>query len=120
MEQDVGHRRLSAAAIPDAAAHACRWHTHGMTRRRPATLVEVAERAGVSLTTASKAINGKNRVSEETRARVIAAAQELSFTPNPIARGLMTGRTSTVGVIIADSMTHRFAVPVMLGAEAAL
>ncbi len=91
-----------------------------MTKRRPATLIEVAERAGVSLTTASKAINGKNRVSEETRARVIAAAKELSFTPSPIARGLTTGRTSTVGFIIADSMTHRFALPVMLGAEAAL
>jgi LacI family transcriptional regulator len=91
-----------------------------MTKRRPATLIEVAERAGVSLTTASKAINGKNRVSDETRARVIAAAAELSFTPNPIARGLTTGRSSTVGLIIADSMSHRFAVPVMLGAEAAL
>jgi LacI family transcriptional regulator len=91
-----------------------------MARRRPATLIEVAERAGVSLTTASKAINGKDRVSAATRARVMAAAQELSFTPNPIARGLMTGRTSTVGFVIADSMSHRFAVPVMLGAEAAL
>jgi LacI family transcriptional regulator len=91
-----------------------------MTKPRPATLIEVAERAGVSLTTASKAINGKSRVAEETRARVMAAARELSFTPNPIARGLTTGRTSTVGLIIADSMSHRFAVPVMLGAEAAL
>jgi len=91
-----------------------------VTKRRPATLIEVAERAGVSLTTASKAINGKNRVSEETRARVIAAARELSFTPSPIARGLTGGRTSTVGLIVADSMTHRFAVPIMLGAEAAL
>jgi LacI family transcriptional regulator len=91
-----------------------------MIRPRAATLTEVAERAGVSLTTASKAINGKNRVSEQTRARVMAAARELSFTPSPIARGLTTGRTSTVGLIIADSMSHRFAVPVMLGAEAAL
>ncbi len=91
-----------------------------MRRSRPATLIEVAERAGVSLTTASKAINGKNRVSDATRARVLAAAREMSFTPNPIARGLTTGRTSTVGLIIADSMSHRFAVPVMLGAEAAL
>jgi LacI family transcriptional regulator len=91
-----------------------------MMKRRPATLIQVAERAGVSLTTASKAINGKNRVSEETRARVIAAARELAFTPSPIARGLTTGRTSTVGLLIADSMSHRFAVPVMLGAEAAL
>jgi LacI family transcriptional regulator, galactose operon repressor len=91
-----------------------------VTKRRPATLIEVAERAGVSLTTASKAINGKTRVSEATRARVMAAARELSFTPSPIARGLTGGRTSTVGMIIADSMTHRFAVPIMLGAEAAL
>lgn len=91
-----------------------------MTKRRPATLIEVAERAGVSLTTASKAINGKNRVSDATRARVMAAARELSFTPSPIARGLTGGRTSTVGLIVADSMTHRFAVPIMLGAEAAL
>ena len=50
----------------------------------------------------------------------MAAAQELSFTPSPLARGLMTGRTSTVGFIIGDSMSHRFAVPVMLGAEVAL
>jgi LacI family transcriptional regulator len=91
-----------------------------MTKRPPATLSQVAQRAGVSLTTASKAINGKDRVSEQTRARVMAAAKDLSFTPNLVARGLMTGRTSTVGFIIADSMTHRFAAPVMLGAEGAL
>jgi len=91
-----------------------------MTRTPPATLSQVAQRAGVSLTTASKAINGKDRVSELTRARVVTAARELSFTPNLVARGLMTGSTSTVGFIIADSMTHRFAAPVMLGAETAL
>jgi LacI family transcriptional regulator len=91
-----------------------------MTRRPPATLSQVAQRAGVSLTTASKAINGKDRVSEVTRERVMAAARDLSFTPNLVARGLITGRTSTVGFIIADSMTHRFAAPVMVGAEGAL
>lgn len=97
-----------------------RWHTRRMTRRPPATLSQVAQLAGVSLTTASKAINGKDRVSALTRARVMAAARDLSFTPNLVARGLMTGRTSTVGFIIADSMTHRFAAPVMVGAEGAL
>lgn len=91
-----------------------------MTKQRPATLVQVAQRAGVSLTTASKAINGKDRVSDATRARVMRAAKELAFTPNLVARGLITGRTSTVGFIIADSMTHRFAAPVMIGAEEAL
>jgi LacI family transcriptional regulator len=101
------------------------WGGERGARRRaekhsPVTLLEVARLAGVSLTTASKAINGKDRVSEATRARVMTAARELSFTPSPIARGLTTGKTRTVGVIIADSMSYRFAVPVMLGAEAAL
>jgi len=119
--QTVTERVGAPRAARDGARYApCRWENHRVRKRRPATLIEVAERAGVSLTTASKAINGKNRVSEATRARVMAAAGELAFTPSPIARGLTTGRTSTVGLIIADSMSHRFAVPIMLGAEAAL
>jgi len=88
--------------------------------RRASTLTEVARRAGVSLTTASKAINGQGRVADETRARVLAAARELSFTPNPMARSLISGRSGTVGVIFMDALTERFVVPVMLGAEAAL
>jgi LacI family transcriptional regulator, galactose operon repressor len=91
-----------------------------MTRRRSSTLTEVARRAGVSLTTASKAINGQNRVSEETRARVLKAARELAFTPNPMARSLISGRSGTVGLIVIDSRSQRFMVPIMLGAEAAL
>jgi len=83
-----------------------------MSQRRASTLTEVARRAGVSLTTASKAINGQNRVSEATR--------ELSFIPNPMARSLISGRSGTVGLLIVDSLSHRFAVPTMLGAEAAL
>ncbi|WP_211290831.1 LacI family DNA-binding transcriptional regulator [Kineococcus xinjiangensis] len=91
-----------------------------MTARRASTLTEVAARAGVSLTTASKAINGQSRVSEETRARVLKAARELSFTPNPMARSLISGRSGTVGLVIVDSLSQRFVVPTMLGAEAAL
>jgi len=91
-----------------------------MSPRRASTLTEVAHRAGVSLTTASKAINGQNRVSEATRARVLKAARELSFTPNPMARSLISGRSGTVGLIIVDSLSQRFVVPTMLGAEAAL
>ena len=91
-----------------------------MSQRRASTLTEVARRAGVSLTTASKAINGQNRVSEETRARVLKAARELSFIPNPMARSLISGRSGTVGLLIVDSLSQRFAVPTMLGAEAAL
>ncbi len=91
-----------------------------MAQRRSSTLTEVAARAGVSLTTASKAINGQARVSEETRARVLRAARELSFTPNPMARSLISGRSGTVGLVIVDSLSQRFVVPIILGAEAAL
>jgi len=91
-----------------------------MTVRRASTLTEVAQRAGVSVTTASKAINGQGRVSSATRERVLQAARELSFTPNPMARSLISGRSGTVGLIFMDSMTQRFVVPIMLGAEAAL
>jgi len=91
-----------------------------MRARRATTLTEVAQRAGVSVTTASKAINGRDRVSEETRAKVLRAARELSFTPNPMARSLISGRSGTVGLIAVDSMTQRFMVPIMLGAEGAL
>ena len=91
-----------------------------MTDRRTATLTDVASAAGVSLTTASKAMNGQARVSAETRARVLRAARKLAYTPNPMARSLISGRSGIVGMIIIDSMSQRFAVPAMLGAEAAL
>lgn len=91
-----------------------------MRPRRSSTLTEVANKAGVSLTTASKAINGQARVSEATRARVLKAARELSFTPNPMARSLISGRSGTVGLIVVDSLSQRFVVPIILGAEAAL
>ncbi|RIV39336.1 LacI family DNA-binding transcriptional regulator [Micromonospora radicis] len=88
------------------------------TRRSFATLTDVARHAGVSVTTASKAVNGQRKVSAETRARVLAAARELSFTPNPMAGGLISGRSGTVGLIGYDSYSiQRF---ILLGAESAL
>ncbi|WP_460062534.1 LacI family DNA-binding transcriptional regulator [Streptomyces sp. YKOK-I1] len=91
-----------------------------MQSARAVTLTEVARRAGVSLTTASKAINGQARVSDETRHRVLKAARELSYTPNRIARSLITGRSGTVGLVVVDSLAQRFALPILLGAEEAL
>jgi LacI family transcriptional regulator len=91
-----------------------------MNGRRVATLTDVAKAAGVSLTTASKAMNGQARVSDETRARVLKVAQKLAYSPNPMARSLISGRSGTVGMIMIDSLSQRFVVPAMLGAEAAL
>ncbi|HEU5418535.1 MAG TPA: substrate-binding domain-containing protein [Streptosporangiaceae bacterium] len=79
----------------------------------------MAARAGVSIGTASKALNGQGKLRAETRDRVTVAARELGFTPNVLARGLLAGRTYTVGLITTDSF-GRFSIPVMLGAENAL
>jgi len=72
------------------------------------------------VTTASKVINNTGRISDETRQRVLAAADELRFVPNPHARSLHTGRTSIVGALILDSKAQRFAMPLIIGADTAL
>ena len=66
---------------------------------RRVTIRDVAALAGVSVGTASKALNGQGKLRNETRERVAAAARELGFAPNVLARGLLAGRTYTVGVI---------------------
>jgi LacI family transcriptional regulator len=82
-------------------------------------LTDVASRAGVSVATASKALNTGNEVAVETRRRVRRAADELSFRPNALARGLISGRTGAVG-LLTDELGGRFAIPVLLGIENAL
>ena len=86
---------------------------------RRVTIRDVAAHAGVSIGTASKALNGQGKLRAETRDRVAAAALALGFAPNVLARGLLAGRTYTVGVITTDSF-GRFSIPMMLGAEDAL
>ncbi|GAA4509422.1 LacI family DNA-binding transcriptional regulator [Nonomuraea ferruginea] len=83
------------------------------------TIRDVAAAAQVSIGTASKALNGRGRMRAETRDRVLTAARRLSFRPNPLAQGLLAGRTYTVGLVTGDSF-GRFSIPVMLGAEDAL
>jgi len=68
-----------------------------------ATLAEVAERAGVSLATASRVLNGSKRsVTEDLRQRVLEAARELSYVPNAQAQALVRANTQLVGVIVHD------------------
>ncbi|OAN41656.1 LacI family DNA-binding transcriptional regulator [Microbacterium sp. H83] len=83
---------------------------------RAVTLGDVAARAGVSISTASKALNDRGDVSAKTRAKVQAIAEELSFTPNAMARGLLAGRTGTVGLLTSD-LEGRFMIPILMGAE---
>ncbi|WP_432942535.1 LacI family DNA-binding transcriptional regulator [Kribbella sp. CA-253562] len=92
-----------------------------MPSPRPAVprITDVAALAGVSTSTASKALNDTGQLREETRARVRRAAEQLGFTPDSRGRALSSGRSYTVGLITTDS-SGRFSIPIMLGAEDAL
>ncbi|MCC2334694.1 LacI family DNA-binding transcriptional regulator [Cellulomonas wangsupingiae] len=85
-------------------------------RVRPVTLREVAQLAGVSVATASKALNGKADVHPDTRRRVQEAADRLAFTPNFLARAITAGQTGTVGLLTHD-LEGRFSLPILMGAE---
>jgi len=73
------------------------------------TMRDVAERAGVSVTTVSHVINETRPVSEERRARVLAAMDELGYQPNRLARSLRRGKTHTIGMIVPDNVNPFFA-----------
>jgi len=84
------------------------------------TLTDVARLAGVSVATASKALNARDEVAAATRLRVLQAADELSFHPNVLARGLVSGNTRTIGVLTDELSAARFTIPILVGAENAL
>jgi len=88
-------------------------------RGRPATIADVAQIAGVSTGTVSKALNGRGTLRAETRDRVLAAAEQLGFHPNRAAVSLNSGRTYTVGMITTDTI-GRFSIPLLMGVEDAL
>jgi DNA-binding LacI/PurR family transcriptional regulator len=64
------------------------------------TIFDVAKRAGVSIGTVSRVLNGRNRVHPETRERVLAAVRELNFQRNAFAQGLASRQTNMLGFVI--------------------
>ncbi|WEX08193.1 LacI family DNA-binding transcriptional regulator [Chelativorans sp. AA-79] len=82
-------------------------------------IYDVASAAGVSIATASRALNGTGRMTVETRERVKRIAVELGFRPNAMARGLLSNRSFTVGLLTNDTY-GRFTLPVMAGISEAL
>lgn len=74
----------------------------------PATIIDVAARAGVSKSTAARALARYGSVSDKTRELVEKAADELGYQPNSLARSMITGRTKTIGVVIPDVGNHFF------------
>ncbi|AZN99207.1 LacI family transcriptional regulator [Mesorhizobium sp. M9A.F.Ca.ET.002.03.1.2] len=85
----------------------------------PVTLREVAAAAGVSVATASKALNGQGRMTAETRERIRATARRLGFRPNSLAQSLLRRRSFTVGLLTNDTY-GRFSLPLMSGVSDAL
>ena len=76
------------------------------------SLKEVAQRAGTSIPTASRVLNGlgdRYRISQATQDRVRKAAEELRFAPNLVAKGLRLGSTRTIGLVVPDIANPFFA-----------
>ncbi|WP_422367830.1 LacI family DNA-binding transcriptional regulator [Pelagibius sp.] len=74
----------------------------GTARRRKPTSYDVARLAGVSQSAVSRAFSNNGYVSEAAREKIRAAAAQLGFRPNALARGLITQRSRLVGVVVAD------------------
>ena len=91
-----------------------------MTRTRPvATIKDVAALAGCSATTVSHVLNDApgTRVKNSTREKVRAAARELAYSPNLLARGVRQHRTNTLGLVSDAVGTTPHAVRIILGAQ---
>ena len=74
------------------------------------TVRDVAARAGVSPATVSRVFTQPEAVAPETRQRVLAAAEELRYAPNPIARSLARRRTGNLGIVVPDIVNSFSAV----------
>jgi LacI family transcriptional regulator len=72
------------------------------------TLNDVAELAGVSRATASRALAGYGRISEQTVRVVEVAAQKLGYKPNEVARAMRAGKTKTIGLVVISDFTNAF------------
>jgi DNA-binding LacI/PurR family transcriptional regulator len=87
--------------------------------KKTVTIRDVAKQAGVSVATASRALNGKQIVNAATRDRVLAVMDELGFSPSPAARRLSLGRTLTIGVVVSF-LTRPQAAERLRGVDAVL
>ena len=80
------------------------------------TLKEIAEELGISAMTVSRAINNRSNVQKKTKERILAKAREMGYTPNHVAKSLVSKKTNTIGVVIPD-ISHHFFSQVISGIE---
>lgn len=78
------------------------------------TLVDIAQRLGVSVATVSNAFNRPDQLSSKLREKILATARSMNYSgPNPAARMLRTGFSGTIAVIYPDSLLRPFENPVI-------
>ena len=82
------------------------------------TIHEVARACGVAASTVSRAFSSPTRVNAVTRERILTVAQQMGYRPNPAARALPSGRSLTLGLLVAD-ITNPFFFDIIRGAEKA-
>ena len=83
------------------------------------TTKDLAQLCGVSRTTVHRALSGEGRIHPDTRERILRVAREQDYRPDLLARGLVKGKTSTIGVVVLDVKSEYFAEKIsIIGAEA--
>jgi DNA-binding LacI/PurR family transcriptional regulator len=80
------------------------------------TLKQIAEALGVSAMTVSRALNNRSNVDEKTKEKVLEKARSMGYTPNHVAKSLVSRKTYTIGVLIPE-ITHAFFPEVVRGIE---
>ena len=82
----------------------------------PAKIRDVARESGVNISTVSRALNNSYGVSKQTRQHVVTIAARLNYRPNRVARGLVTGRSHSLGLVLSD-IRNPFIAELARGAE---
>jgi len=102
------------------------WYSTFVSRYRSAAalrstprLADIAQAVGISTMTASRALNGHPSVTDETRRKVLAKAEELGYRPNQWARSLVTRRSMMIGLVVPD-ISHAFYAEITSGIQKSL
>lgn len=102
-----------------AKPRASKENQSGVRIGAPVRMKDIAQDMGLSTVTISKVLRGHSDISEETRKRVLKRMEELKYQPNLAARALITGKSSTIGLVVPD-LLHPFFAQVAKAVSAAI